>query len=578
MKNPKTHKVILTPRVYDIISADSEFYAFIGKRLDYTFDRFICDTDKNIFYEHANTKNTERFVVKMISENGADDLFCLQLDWEKDGTRLVVFVANIAELVVSDRRLVNEVNDKNRLLELCVDYIFVYDPSKSSVVIYSSSINIPEVVTYNPRKTINKLKENVPESDYEAIDEFVISVKNGVRKFELVLDNDILKKDPAIKYTQIKGASIYKDGKFSYSVGYIRQGTSKMDKVKKSNEIDTFTGLLAKNEIINVAVRSIDIERRESVSLVIIDIDCFKRVNDTFGHLVGDEIIKGIAAIIEKEVGNRGIVGRFGGDEFFVVFFGICDMERCREVLRGIKSTVNATYATKGENKPHATVSMGCASFPKDADNYEDVFTLADFALYRAKEKGRNRYVIYDKEKHGTLDEIKNSETIGGRINNRGSMSLGDILCTIADKVYNTKDYFIEDILEDFSDNMEIERIVIYVGQPYCAKYMVGEKIPDKNEWNKIGKYLSYDEFMNEYDGDILKINNIDTFFSKSQSAQRLLKKYNVLSLLQIKFKDKNGIDCILSLEAVNKTYAWNDNNMYIYRLMAKLLSEYALT
>jgi diguanylate cyclase (GGDEF)-like protein len=73
-------------------------------------------------------------------------------------------------------------------------------------------------------------------------------------------------------------------------------------------------------------------------------------------------------------------------------------MEMTREKLRSIKNIVNATFPEGSEESPNITLSIGCASFPKDADTYEDIFKLADFALYRAKNKGRNRYIIYNRE------------------------------------------------------------------------------------------------------------------------------------------------------------------------------------
>lgn len=578
METLKIHKVIVRPGTYDIISTDTAFYAFLGQRMYHAFDRLICDEDKEIFYEHAKKVDSEFFVIHMMTECGKISLWCVRINPDEKSDRLEVEVAEIRDLFESNIKFARELNVKNRMLDLYGDYLFSYDLTRDRVVLYESTLSNQWKKVYKFDEVIARLKANAEDSAQEAIDKFVAAAKKGEREFELRLEGAAFEKNPQIKFTNIKATSIYEEGEVTSIVGYIHQGMFGSFSSKKKVERDSFTGLLTKGEIVNAATRAIDVEKREGVTLAIIDIDHFKKVNDTFGHMVGDELIKNIATIIEREVGDNGLVGRFGGDEFFVLFYDVYDMEYCRERLRGIKNIVSTVYPVNNQNKPAVTISVGCAAYPKDADNYEDIFTLADFALYRAKEKGRNRYIIYDKGKHGTLEEIKNFQKTGERINSRGMGSIGEVLCMMMDRVCIAKDYPVQKVLDDLVENSSYERIIVYSGTPYKAVMTAGDKVPDESVFAETEAYLMDKAFVKEYKDNILIVNNIELLESKSHMVCEMLRKQGVLSFIQIKFKDKNGLDCILSLEAVNKKIAWDEYNLHYYRLMGKILSEFDLS
>ena len=310
--------------------------------------------------------------------------------------------------------------------------------------------------------------------------------------------------------------------------------------------MDSLTGLLSKSTITNMAIKAIDVEKRKNTAIAIVDIDYFKRVNDTFGHQVGDEVIKQVAAILEAEIGNHGVVGRIGGDEFFVIFYDVYDLEDARELLRGVKSHVVTTFPPNNENKPVLSLSIGCASYPKDADNYNDLFALADFALYRAKEKGRNRYIIYDKEKHGTLEDIKKAEMGNERINGRGDMSHGDVLCVIADKVYGDTEYSLEKLLDDYIDNFEIQRITIYNEDNANVLHMAGEQVLPEEVLAETKNYIFGRFWQERREEEMVVLNNISHVENKDIATYELMKKQGIVSYIRIKFKDKNGTNCIL--------------------------------
>jgi len=238
---------------------------------------------------------------------------------------------------------------------------------------------------------------------------------------------------------------------------------------------------------------------------------------------------------------------------------------------------VVTTFPPNNENKPVLSLSIGCASYPKDADNYNDLFSLADFALYRAKEKGRNRYIIYDKEKHGTLEDIKKAEMGHERINGRGDMSHGDVLCVIADKVYSDAEYSLEKLLDDYIENFDIQRITIYNEENADVLHMAGEQVLSQEVLEETRSYVLGNFWQERREEDMVVLNNISHVENKDIETYELMKKQGIVSYIRIRFKDKHGVNCILCLEAIGKQVVWNTNHLHYYRLMARLLSWYEM-
>ncbi len=165
---------------------------------------------------------------------------------------------------------------------------------------------------------------------------------------------------------------------------------------------DKMTGLYNKNTITEYAKDLMEDKSHKPFYFFLMDIDNFKSVNDTFGHMRGDEIITEVAHIAKEIVGDNGVVGRIGGDEFMLVLENISTEQDLRNTLMTIRKTVEEKYQNIGNNVC-VTVSMGGALFPTDAMDYESIFMLADKMLYIAKTKGRNRYIFYSPLIHGKV-------------------------------------------------------------------------------------------------------------------------------------------------------------------------------
>ena len=167
----------------------------------------------------------------------------------------------------------------------------------------------------------------------------------------------------------------------------------RMRVIRNFMERDSLTGLYNRSmseEHLELAVMR---ARRSggSLTFAMIDIDAFKRINDTYGHPTGDRVIVTLARLLQQRLRKTDIVGRFGGEEFAVVLPDT-DLDAAREVLDKIRQSFAVVRHAYAKGEFSVTFSCGVAAYP----DYGDVSTLcdaADKALYRAKEGGRNRVV-----------------------------------------------------------------------------------------------------------------------------------------------------------------------------------------
>ena len=177
-----------------------------------------------------------------------------------------------------------------------------------------------------------------------------------------------------------------------------RQVELKNKELARLNEIDSFTGLLNKAFFEKkVQERLQKKEHKEDMDvLFLIDIDNFKQINDTYGHAVGDQVIKEIASRLQNKTRQTDYVGRIGGDEFCALLLNVPNMEVVKMWLENFIKSVQ-TISFDKVNAGAITVSIGAAGSKGESTNLE-LFEKADQAMYEAKRKGKNRYGIYRQE------------------------------------------------------------------------------------------------------------------------------------------------------------------------------------
>ncbi len=129
--------------------------------------------------------------------------------------------------------------------------------------------------------------------------------------------------------------------------------------------------------------------------LLMMDIDHFKRYNDTYGHAAGDQVLIRFAQVLGRLVRPVDILARYGGEEFVLIMPQVT-LDQAREMAEGIRQTIAAEvfqFGSESSMQEHVTVSVGLSNFPREATIASQLLRVADYRLYQAKEGGRNRVV-----------------------------------------------------------------------------------------------------------------------------------------------------------------------------------------
>lgn len=135
--------------------------------------------------------------------------------------------------------------------------------------------------------------------------------------------------------------------------------------------------------------------KKEQAMMFVLDIDNFKKINDTMGHAFGDEVLRAVGKGLRAEFRYSDIIGRMGGDEFCILLKGLNNdaliIKEANRLLYFFRNLVVGDYV-----KYSATASIGAAVFPRDGENFEELYKAADKALYKAKRRGKNQLAFYD--------------------------------------------------------------------------------------------------------------------------------------------------------------------------------------
>ncbi len=169
------------------------------------------------------------------------------------------------------------------------------------------------------------------------------------------------------------------------------------DKLEEIATRDSLTGLLNKKEIVRILEAELERARRHaaSVSIMMLDLDYFKAINDTYGHPAGDVVLVTAARLIEKHVRGIDYVGRYGGEEILIVLPATTEVESV-EIAERIRRSLASTPITVADTQRiNLTASIGIAIFPADGEAQRTLLSHADQALYQAKGAGRNQVIRY---------------------------------------------------------------------------------------------------------------------------------------------------------------------------------------
>lgn len=227
------------------------------------------------------------------------------------------------------------------------------------------------------------------------------------------------------------------------------------EELLRSNKLDPFTEVLNKTAFRNHVLEAIRGKRAdEKGAFFILDIDNFKIINDTCGHLVGDQVIMKVAANLQNNLREEDLVGRIGGDEFCMYLNHISCIEDIeKNALRIIDNIRNLNIS---KLQKQLTVSMGICIVDTEKD-FEDIFMKADHALYEAKANGRDQFVVYKNDYFSQIMQKKEKRKA------RHEVTVNDILPKVFEmlNVFDKRDELLAQTMEFICRSMNVKNIFL---------------------------------------------------------------------------------------------------------------------
>jgi diguanylate cyclase (GGDEF)-like protein/PAS domain S-box-containing protein len=167
--------------------------------------------------------------------------------------------------------------------------------------------------------------------------------------------------------------------------------------VERLATLDEVTGILNRRRLFQLGRREMELSRRYGTSLaaILLDIDLFKKINDTYGHTAGDRVLSGIASTISHNIREIDLFGRYGGEEF-VILLPSTGAEAAREVAERVRELVAGLRFDTERGPLEVTISLGVAMLTSDVPSLATLIDRADQAMYSAKQAGRNRVEVYE--------------------------------------------------------------------------------------------------------------------------------------------------------------------------------------
>ena len=223
---------------------------------------------------------------------------------------------------------------------------------------------------------------------------------------------------------EIRKIPIYNEDTFLGVFGIGRDITQrKKDEQKIYNMMhrDTLTGLANRMLAKNRTEQIIATAKRDKVknAFLFLDLDDFKRINDSLGHPIGDSILKAVASRLKESIRESDVISRQGGDEFLIIFPNVKSEDEITIVAKKILAELEKPFDVNTHTL-NISGSIGISIFPEDGTNFESLLQSADTAMYKAKEMGRNNYCFYTQQmKHNIIGQFKLQNDLKKALHNK---------------------------------------------------------------------------------------------------------------------------------------------------------------
>ena len=480
----------------------------------------------------------------------------------------------------------NDVEKFRALLGITDEYTFLYNRLDNRISIYRYNEGSREALyKLDIDEWHNDMINNgyVLKKDEAMFNSLINEIKSYPHKLSLKINASFRTRKEVTETLRVSGILVKDENGDRVLVGRIMSEAtakqhSQMTAMLDEMTNDPLTGVYNKKTIQEYTERLITENNDNVITLVIMDVDHFKNVNDTYGHIFGDKVLTRVGRKLKEIVGEDGVVGRIGGDEFMIVFHNIDDEQLLRGMLRAIRTQIKWEFAGDFDDFM-VTASLGAAVYPSNGKSYDELFKKADFCLYVAKEKGRDRYVFYRSDIHEDAYQasLKKASSKNNGSNSREMKEL-HFIANAMSGFSKDKKKTVKNMLKHMYESFNLDNLSVYYGDDMAKSYNLGLELPESAH----ALYVSSSDFKdNLNDNNILIMDRTDLMLGSGEFLASM-KKQGVSSTLQCLIGSENSIEGLLTLSKIGTTGGkWAEYEIESAAVVASLLTfmeEYNMT
>lgn len=575
---------------YNIFVSNKSFTSYLGSEELRSFK--ITD------YIHPDDVESFKKFVEDKSFTGGEEVFRLKKknnEWRYNIMRIHtekgmienrrnigVEIIDIDESVGDYETAMDSLSRVRLLMSLTDEFAFIYDKETNMFKMFKYD-RFNRIILYD--MDIDQWKREMLSKSYVKYDEkamldtLVLNMKTYADSFSIKMNCAIRTQSDIFEAVRFIGTVHNESSTNKIIVGRVVSDesvghASTAMEIMNELQYDSLTGVYNKKTITEYAKKRIAEEKEKRIVIAILDVDNFKSVNDTFGHLYGDKVLARVGGRLKEIVGEDGVIGRIGGDEFMIVFNGLDDDQVFRGMLRAIRTQIKWEFAEDFENLS-ITCSIGASIFPVNGRDYEDLFKKADCCLYIAKEKGRDRYVFFRDEMHrASYEAMLNKNQLNAMKNPREIRELKNVASFMENAMTDSRKAIL-DAMRHMKDTFGIDNINIYYGQGMKKVYSFGSDIPEAKD----AMYVFSEEFqklMGENER-FLQIGFADAFSDITPDFCGRMKAERIASTIQCYIGDKRNIKGLVTFNKCREASQWANYEIDCARIFAAVLSSMAL-
>ena len=570
---------VIVDRSLHTQTGNEAFFSYFGNDVTYSIRRTIDEQDFPRLEECINKVTagvTLRTVIRMKGVNG-------ELRWILASVRLIsgrgeselysIELSDVFSLEGMSQSSTSRLSEYRYILSLMSDLAFEYSFQTRHIRIYMFDC-CREIVLAD--EELDKWQKKAVDSGWvlsryiETFNTLCRDIKNGVYRFDYEFESSILTAGKNREMCLFRGITRYDAPDVRKVSGLIsvinaRQKAKDINLALEANK-DSLSGLLNKRTVTSFAMDILASKPGHDVNLVILDIDNFTDINTGYGHLFGDEVIYTIANIVKKQIGTRGFAGRISGGDFLIVLENTRNEEDLRGILRAIRTNTELSFGERFEDF-RVTSSMGVSTYPKDSENYEELFMQADKALYIAQQKGQNRYVIYDVEKHGPVEKDPSSRIayLSGQKDTSEKLAFASAL---AESLVFGRIPDISVLLEQIRAVFGLDDICVFSGKDMGLILSCG------NAASRSAEYLFGDGYTEHFNGDgVFAIDNVNELEGREDNAFRQLTEEHIGGAVQYLMTEDSMIKGLVSFCYIDRFKKWSVSDMNYLTLLGKIIT-----